>query len=53
MLAMRRIIKLFKLIKRKKKLDYKILIIFILYNYRTVRIYGHYTLIKKDKIILY
>jgi len=52
-LAVRGIIELFRLIKRKRELYREILAFSILYNHRTVRIYGHYPIINRNKTTFY
>lgn len=50
---MRGIVELFRLIKRKKELYREILAFLILYNYKTVRIYGYYPIINGNKTTFY
>lgn len=50
---MKEIVKLYKLMKREKKLHREILVFIILHDYRSTRIYNHYVLINEDKIIFY
>jgi hypothetical protein len=52
-LAVRGIVRLFKLIKREKELYRKILAFFISHDHRIVRIYGHYLIINRDKTTFY
>ena len=52
-LAVRGIIKLFRLIKREKELYWEILTFLILYNYRTIRIYSYYSVINGPKTTFY
>lgn len=47
------IIKLFKAVKREKELHQKILAFSISHDYRSVRIYGHYVVIKEEKTTFY
>ena len=42
-------VKLFKSMKREKKLNKKIFIFFILYDHKSMRIYEHYLMIKNKK----
>ena len=44
---------LFKLVKRKKKLNREILAFSISHDYRTVRIYSYYTQVEESKTIFY
>lgn len=52
-IAVRAVVELFKYVKREKELDREILAFSISHDHRTVRIYGHYALIEKDKITYY
>jgi hypothetical protein len=52
-LAVRGIVKLFKLIKREKEFHRQILAFLISHNHSSVRIYSHYPLVDRDKIIFY
>ena len=52
-LAVRGVIELFKLVKREKELDHEILAFSISHDHRMVHIYGHYALIKENKITFY
>ena len=52
-LAIRGIVKLFKLAKRENKLYREILTFLISYNYQTVRLYGYYPIINGIKFITY
>jgi len=52
-ITIKRIIKLFKVIKREKKLYQEILAFPISYNYNSVRIYGYYPIIEEDKTTFY
>ena len=52
-LAVRGVVELFKLIKREKKLNYKILTFSLSHDHRLMRIYGHYALIKEGKTTFY
>ena len=52
-LAVRGIIEFFKFVKREKELYREIFAFLFLYNYRTVRIYGHYIIIEEDNIAFY
>lgn len=50
---MRAVIELFRLVKREKELDREILIFSISHDYESVRIYGHYPVVKEMKTIFY
>jgi len=52
-IAVRGIIELFRLLKREKELYWEILAFLISYNYRTVRIYGYYPIIKENETTFY
>ena len=52
-LAVRGVIKLFRIVKREKELYLQILTFLILYNYGTVRIYGYYFVIDGNKTTFY
>ena len=52
-IAVRAIIELFKLVKREKELHREILTFSISHDHRAVRIYGHYPIIDKDKMMFY
>jgi hypothetical protein len=52
-LAVRSIVKLFRLVKHENELYQEILVFLILYNYQTIRIYGHYFVINKKKTTFY
>ena len=52
-LAVRGVVELFKLVKREKDLDREILAFSISHDHSSVRIYGHYALIEKDKTTFY
>jgi hypothetical protein len=52
-LAVRGIIKLFRLIKREKELYREILAFLISHDHRTVRIYSHYPVINGPKTTFY
>ena len=52
-LIVKGIVKLFRLIKREKELYQEILAFLILYNYQTVKIYGHYPVINGPKTTFY
>ena len=52
-LAVRGIIKLFRLIKCEKELYREILAFSISHNYRTIRIYGYYPIINGPKTTFY
>ena len=52
-LALRGVVELFKLVKREKELDREILAFSISHDHSSVRIYGHYPLIEKDKTTFY
>ena len=51
--ALRALIILFQYVKREKELDREILIFFISHDYRSIRIYKYYSVIKKDKTAFY
>ena len=46
-------VKLFRLVKRENKINYKILAFLVSYNYRLVRIYSYYAIIKGANITFY
>jgi hypothetical protein len=52
-LAVRGVVRLFKLTKREKELYQKILAFSISHDYQTVRIYGHYPIIDRNKTTFY
>jgi len=52
-MAVRGIVELFKLGKRKKELHREILAFLISHDHSTVRIYSHYALIDRNKTIFY
>ncbi|KAF8853979.1 hypothetical protein BDZ45DRAFT_597716, partial [Acephala macrosclerotiorum] len=52
-LAVRGVVGLFKLVKREKELHRKILAFSISHDHRTVRIYGHHSIIDGDKTTFY
>lgn len=52
-LAVREIVKLFRLVRREKEVDRQILAFSISHDYWTVRIYGHYAVIDKAKTAFY
>ena len=52
-LAVRGIIELFRLVKRENELHREILAFSISHDHRTVRIYGHYPIIKGDETTFY
>ena len=52
-LAVRGVVELFKLVKREKELDRKILAFSISHDHRTVRIYGHYARVEEGKTTFY
>lgn len=47
--AVKEIVKLFKVIKHKKEIHWKIFIFSVLHNYHSVRMYSHYLIIEEDK----
>ena len=51
--AVRGVVELYKAIKQEKELYQEILAFSILYDYNTVRIYGHYALINGNKSTFY
>ena len=52
-IAVRAVVELFKYIKREKELDREILAFSISHDHRSVRIYGHYPVIQREKITFY
>jgi hypothetical protein len=52
-IAVRGIIELFRLMKHEKELHQEILVFLVLYDHRTVRIYGYYPVIDGNKTIFY
>jgi hypothetical protein len=50
---MKDVMKLFRVVKREKQLHRKILVFLISHDNNDVRIYGHYSLVKENKIIYY
>ena len=52
-ITVRALIKLFKSVKHKKELNQKILAYLISHDYRLVRIYSYYLMIKEDETIFY
>ena len=52
-LAVRRVVELFKLVKREKELDREILAFSISHDHCSVRIYGHYALVEDRKTTFY
>jgi hypothetical protein len=52
-MAVRGIIELFRLVKRKKELYREILAFLISHNHRIIRIYGYYLIIKENETIFY
>ena len=51
--AVRALIELFKSVKREKELDRKILAFSVSHDHTSVRIYGHYAVIKEEKTTFY
>jgi len=51
--AVRALVQLHKAVKREKELDREILAFSISHDHRSVRIYGHYTVIERDKTTFY
>lgn len=51
--ALRALVILFRSVKREKELDRKILAFSVSHDHRSVRIYGHYPVIEKDKTTVY
>jgi hypothetical protein len=51
--AVRGIVELFKAVKREKELDREILAFSISHDHRSVRIYGHYPVIEREKTTFY
>ncbi|RMZ91970.1 hypothetical protein DV736_g777, partial [Chaetothyriales sp. CBS 134916] len=52
-LAVRAVVELFRLVKREKELDREILAFSISHDHESVRIYGHYPVIKEKKTTFY
>lgn len=52
-IAVRAVVELFRYVQREKELDREILAFSISHDHRTVRIYGHYALIEKNKNTYY
>jgi hypothetical protein len=52
-MAVRGIVKLFRLMKHKKELHQEILAFLVSYNHQTVRIYSYYPMINKNKTTFY
>jgi hypothetical protein len=52
-LAVRATVELFRLVKREKELHQKILAFSVSHDHRTVRIYGHYPMINREKTTFY
>jgi hypothetical protein len=52
-LAVRAIVKLFRLVKREQELHQQIMAFSISHDHRSVRIYGHYPVIKGNNIVFY
>lgn len=52
-IAVKDVVKLYRAMKRKKKLHHKIFAFLILHNYRLVGIYGHYAIIEEKKTTFY
>jgi len=52
-LAVKGIIRLFKIVNRKQELYRKILAFLFSYNHQTVRIYGYYLIINREKTTFY
>lgn len=52
-IAVRAVVELFRYVKREKELDREILAFSISHEHRTVRIYGHYTLIDGNNTTFY
>ena len=46
-------VELLRSVNCEKELNWKILTFFILHNYRLMRIYNHYSVIKEDKTTFY
>ena len=51
--AVRGVVKLYKAVKHEKELHREILAFSILHDHRSVRIYGHYAIIKEEKTTFY
>ncbi len=52
-IAVKGVVKLYKAVKHEKKLYWKIIDFSISYDHSSVRIYGHYTVINRDKTTFY
>lgn len=52
-IAVRAVVELFRYVKRERELNREILAFSISHDHRTVRIYGHYALVEKDKTTYY
>lgn len=52
-IAVRAVVELFRYVKREKELNREILAFSISHDHRTVRIYGHYTLIDGNNTTFY
>jgi hypothetical protein len=52
-LVVRGVVELFRIVKREKELNQEILAFLISYNNEIVRIYGHYSVIDRDKTTFY
>jgi hypothetical protein len=52
-LAVKGIVSLFRIVKREKELYLQILAFLISHNHGTVRIYGHYLIINRNKTTFY
>lgn len=52
-IAVRAVVELFRYVKREKELDREILAFSISHDHRTVRIYGHYTLVDGNNTTFY
>ena len=52
-MTVRSIVKLFRLMKRKKELYRQILVFLISHDHSSVRIYGYYPLVNRDKTTFY
>jgi hypothetical protein len=48
-IAVRSIVKLYRVVQREKELNKKILTFSISHNHQSVRIYGHYPIINREK----
>ena len=52
-ISVRALVELFRQVKCEKELNWEISIFFISHDHSSVRIYDHYSVIKRDKTIFY